>query len=514
MLKLMIVDDEYFVRRGIIESIDWNKYDIEICGEASNGLEALELLENVDPDCILTDIKMGEMDGLEFIAHARKKHSDTIFIILSGYDDFEDARKAITLGVSEYLLKPIGAEELIQTIMKVKEKLAKSNEQVLKHTSSLQNSVMLTWNTPDNTTLSMDHSYFRVFTFHIDKTDGPPMVEISTNTICGIVKEYLNLAKVNHIVKYSDGNFFIVMLNYRKPSEDFSEFLECFTEYLQNKEKISITIGCGEEYTGYHNINQSYNQAFGALGYHYITKSPTIVFSDQIPKALLRNYMYNPELQNLKNDIKILSNFSQLTDEQFHSRLTSLIKKITLNSITSENIKTIFFKLYIMNLNQLHCSADTILRHSKLSCLFDFDSIFSSSFLRSQMEKLYSEITEFENARTDDVYQDLIEAILQYVSAHYGEDISLKVLSQKVHITPNYLSKVFKETLGINFKEWLTQYRIEKSKELLLDPSLKVYEIGTMVGFSDYKHFASVFKKYTGCSAKEYRVSRLKSELH
>lgn len=510
----MIVDDEYFVRRGIIESIDWNKYDIEICGEASNGLEALELLEEVNPDCILTDIKMGEMDGLEFIAHARKKHSDIIFIILSGYDDFEDARKAITLGVSEYLLKPIGAEELIQTIMKVKEKLAKSNEQAQKHTSSLQNSVMLTWNTPDNTTLSMDHSYFRVFTFHIDKTDGPSMVEISANTICGIVKEYLNLAKVNHIVKYSDGNFFIVMLNYRKPSEDFSGFLECFTEYLQTKEKVTIIIGCGEEYMGYHNINQSYNHAFGALGYHYIAKSPAIVFSDQVPESLLRNYMYNPELQNLKNEIKILSNLFQLTDEQFHSRLTSLIKKITLNSVVSENIKTIFFKLYFMNLNQLHCPVDAILRHLHLSCLSDFDSIFSPSVLCSQMEKLYSEITEFENTRTDDVYQDLIEAILQYVSAHYGEDISLKVLSQKVHITPNYLSKVFKETLGINFKEWLTQYRIEKSKELLLDPSLKVYEIGTMVGFSDYKHFASVFKKYTGCSAKEYRVSRLKSELH
>lgn len=514
MLKLMIVDDEYFVRRGIIESIDWEKYDIEICGEASNGLEALRLLETIQPDCILTDIKMGEMNGLEFIEHAQKKSPEIIFIILSGYDDFEDARKAITLGVSEYLLKPIGAEELIQTILKVKEKLAESNKQIQRHTSSLQSSVMLTWNTPDNTTLSMDHSYFRVFTFRVDNAGGTSMSEISPNMICGIVKEYLNLSKINHIVKHSDGNFFIVMLNYRTPFDDFPEFLSCFTEYLQMKKKLQVIIGCGQEYAGYHNINQSYNQAFGALAYHYVEKSPTVVFSDQVPDTLLRNYMYNPRLQHLKNEIKLLSDLSSLTEKQFQARLDSLMHKLSRTEVSPEDLTTIFLKLYIMNLNQMDCSSDSIFKDLKQPDLQTIAVSLSPEKLRAQLKNLFQKITIFMENQSDDVYQDLIEIILQYVSAHYGEDISLKLLSQKVHITPNYLSKIFKDTLGVNFKEWLTQYRIEKSKELLLDPSLKVYEIGTMVGFNDYKHFASVFKKYTGCSAKEYRVSRLKSELH
>ena len=123
MLKLMIVDDEYFVRKGIIESISWAEYDVEICGEASDGSHALSLLPDLRPDCILTDIRMGEMDGLSFIEEARKLLPDTIFVILSGYDDFEYARKAISLGVSEYLLKPVGAEELIKVIRKIQEKL-------------------------------------------------------------------------------------------------------------------------------------------------------------------------------------------------------------------------------------------------------------------------------------------------------------------------------------------------------------------------------------------------------
>ena len=189
MMKLLVVDDEFFVRKGIIESIEWDKYNIEICGEASNGIEALPLVEELHPNCVLTDLKMGKMDALEFIERAKQIDSQITFVILSGYDDFEDARKAISLGVSEYLLKPIGADELIHVMLKVKEQLASTFSLSSANRSSLQNSIMLSWNTPQNSTFSMENSLFRVFTFRIEHLSicNP----VTLNDIPGIVEEYI-----------------------------------------------------------------------------------------------------------------------------------------------------------------------------------------------------------------------------------------------------------------------------------------------------------------------------------
>lgn len=519
MLRLMIVDDEFFVRRGIIESIEWSKYEIEICGEASNGIEALSLLEHIRPDCILTDIKMGEMNGLEFIEHAQMIDKNIVFVILSGYDDFEDARKAISLGVSEYLLKPIGADELISTMLQIKQKIRKANELGARRNTSLQSSVMLSWNTPGNTSLSMDSSFFRVFTFRVDNTadlSGQTALtsqKLSLNYIPNIAEEYLTLAGINHIVKCSDDNIFIVMLNYKNEINNFTDFLNCFIEFFHSKNHIEITIGCGQEYTGYHNINQSYNQAFSALAYHYHISDTPVIYSDDIPKSLLRNYMYNPLLQNFKFDIKFFSDLSQLTLEQYRSKLSMLFKKIANHNLALEEAKTLFLKICIMNLNRLNAPAQTIARNLGLFNLLDIDSCDTLSDLELQMENLCRQIQDFQNAETSNSYQNIVDLVMQYVYSHYSEDISLSLLSQKVHVTPNYLSKIFKDTVGENFKEWLTQYRIAKSKELLLDASLKVYEIGSLVGFNDYKHFASVFKKYVGCSAKEYRIFKLKSKI-
>lgn len=512
MMKLLVVDDEFFVRKGIIESIEWDKYNIEICGEASNGIEALPLVEELHPNCVLTDLKMGKMDGLEFIERAKQIDSQITFVILSGYDDFEDARKAISLGVSEYLLKPIGADELIHVMLKAKEQLASTFSLSSANRSSLQNSIMLSWNTPQNSTFSMENSLFRVFTFRIEHLSicNP----VTLNDIPGIVEEYITLAGISHIVKCYNYNLFIVMLNYQDSFDDFTGFLNCFIEFLHSKNNLEIIIGCGREYSGYHNITKSYNEAFAALALHYCQCSDSIVYSDSIPDILLRKYMYNPILQNLKYEINLFSNISTLSSEQYFIKLNLLFRKFVTHSIPLEEAKTLFLKICIINLNRQNVPTQTIVQHLDLYSLFDVEHCDTYEQLESEMKSFFCKIAGFHPVSCDvNNYQHIIHFAMEYVYTHYGEDISLSLLSSKVHMTPNYLSKIFKDTVGINFKEWLTQYRIKKSQELLRDSSLKVYEICSMVGFNDYKHFSTVFKKYVGCSAKEYRTLQLPADF-
>lgn len=515
MLKLMIVDDEYFVRKGIIESISWAEYDVEICGEASDGSHALSLLPDLRPDCILTDIRMGEMDGLSFIEEARKLLPDTIFVILSGYDDFEYARKAISLGVSEYLLKPVGAEELIKVIRKIQEKLRKNQEQEDSQNASIQNSVMLSFNTP-RAELSIQDSYFRVFTFSVNNMEefssrntALSSWETLRQQIPGVIQQYLDIAGINHIVKVAGPNLFVVMLNYRTPFAGFTRFLECFAEFLLSHTGSVIRTGCGEEFIGYHNINQSYNQAFAALALHYCRECGSIVYPREVPDWLLRNYMYNPALQNFKSDIRYFSRTAPSSPEQYAARLETFRQKMERLNLDEEDRITMLLKIFILVLNRLEVSADTIRKNSALSALLRGDKEEGSAGLFVRLEKLPGLIHDFLNGESFQSYQNIIDIVIKYVHQHYGENISLNLLSREVHVTPNYLSKVFKETVGENFKEWLTRYRITKAKELLMDPSLKTYEVAIMTGFSDYKHFASVFKKYTGYSAKEYRLSQL-----
>lgn len=511
MLKLMIVDDEFFVRRGIIDSIEWSKYDVEICGEASNGEDALSLFQEVQPHCVLTDIKMGEMNGLEFIEQAQKINKDTVFIILSGYDDFQDAKKAISLGVSEYLLKPIGAEELIETILQVKKKLEKTKEQMLSQSHLFQNSMMLSWNTPGNTILSIENSLFRVFIFRINHASMASGQRANENynllsaTIIARTEEYLTFGKMNHVVKFSDDNYFIVMLNYKNPIADFQNFLQCFTEYLYAKNNLEIVIGCGKEYAGYHNIKKSYSQAFAAFAIHFCGTNSNTVFVQEVPSFLSHDFMYNLSLQNYKNEIKQFSDVTKFSAEQYATRVSSFLKKLSQDSLSEEAIQTLLVKICILNLSRLPASTHTLVKYLNLWDLLHFTALSSASDIRSFLQNLYDRIHFFLNSRSEDSYKQIVDSVIEYISVNYGKDISLNLLSQKVHITPNYLSKIFRDVVGENFKEWLTQYRISKAKELLLDPSLKIFEIGYRVGFNDYKHFASTFKKYVGCSAKEYR---------
>jgi two-component system response regulator YesN len=134
MIKLMLVDDEPLIRKGIRTTIDWERYDVDIVGEASNGKEALEKALQLQPHIVLTDIRMPIMDGLELSDQLHKQLPDTTVIIISGYEEFAYARQAIRLGVHDYLLKPVGAEELLTRIQSIKtKKIIKEAEKEIIH---------------------------------------------------------------------------------------------------------------------------------------------------------------------------------------------------------------------------------------------------------------------------------------------------------------------------------------------------------------------------------------------
>ena len=129
MIKVFLAEDEYVIRAGIRNNVDWEAHGYEFCGEAGDGELAFSLIRKLNPDIVVTDIRMPFMDGLELSRHIKEELPKTEIIILSGYEEFEYAKRSIELGVAQYLLKPISAEKLIEELDRIKEKILKKREE-------------------------------------------------------------------------------------------------------------------------------------------------------------------------------------------------------------------------------------------------------------------------------------------------------------------------------------------------------------------------------------------------
>ena len=510
MIKMLVVDDEFFIRRGIIDSIPWADYQIEICGEATNGEDALAKLYTLKPDIILTDIRMSPMNGLEFIDTVRKTHSHIKIIILSGYDEFEYARKAISLGVSEYLLKPVGAEELIRIVTEARDSILRERSS-MKKAISMRLSALSAWSTPKNQ-ISLESSWFCVFMFCVENPNdfisSASEKDSQTDSLSRITEDYFTKYALNHIVKKLQDNVYTVMLNYPDSFFDTRQAANAFQEYLSAKYHIMITIGLGQSYYGYSQLNTSYNEAFSALSYKYGLVRYSIISVSDIPKTMLRDYMHNMEFRHFSKESQFMLSYLKDSGEKLNLYITSLFERMAKQSLSLEGAKTLILKLIILASYTID-----IAHYSRMDCkktIAFYKEIMAADSMSTLQEvtdasltmllRLYDSICNLE-------YQNMVRTVISYMQHHYASNISLNSLAEIVHVTPNYLSRVFKETTGENFKEWLTKFRLEKSKQFLADPSLKIYEVAKMAGFYDYKYFSQVFRKYNGLSASDYRAS-------
>ncbi|MBQ7371994.1 MAG: response regulator, partial [Blautia sp.] len=192
--KVLIVEDDFVVRRGIQYSLEWDKYDLAICGDATNGQQGLIQMENLHPDIIITDIRMPIMDGLEFVERALEKSTQVKFIILSGYSDFEYAKRAIRLGVSDYLLKPIDADELMKCVCRLRDKI-EQEQQEQKRRESLMNTFR---------TELLDQTVEKLFrTSFPEKKEQIRSLEDAFRVVCDHIRESMDPSRRNIVLSHA-----------------------------------------------------------------------------------------------------------------------------------------------------------------------------------------------------------------------------------------------------------------------------------------------------------------------
>lgn len=534
-MKILLVEDDFIVRQGILYSIDWKSHHLEICGEAMNGEQGYDMAINMQPDIIITDIRMPVMDGLQLAEKIKKVHPEMEIIILSGYDDFSYAKEAIHIGVHEYLLKPIDAEEFLKCVCKLRDSIEEKRkmnqihqekEDVIKENKKDIQANLL--NKIIQPTISEKEKHIRNNLSTLGIVFDKPVYKVLLLTIEDFLfftkgqleEEKLEiLQRINDIIEDTFFNGvhiesfinkygqFVILMNAEKISKLYIEDC-CLT--ITNRvleEGFQCIFSCGTEKTALSEVYISYQESVSALHQHICQKGQNIIYFNG--NTIQDNWMFG----DIKEEEQLILECMQTYDtEGMIHCMERIFQKAITEQQTFKSVQATCTKLIALLIAQLE--EMLVLKEEVLSLFVESEQkiqqTFSIKYLEFSMKNFILELSDVLKNNKNDKYNRFVSDAMDYVENHYKNKISVKDIATKLLITPNYFSQIFKAQMGMNFTDFLNEYRVKKAKQLLKNNNLKVYEVSELVGYQNYKYFNKIFKKYTGTSPKEYQTLSVK----
>jgi len=521
MYKALIVDDEPIIMDGLSRIIRWKDYGVSIAASASDGYEALSILEKEPADLIITDIKMPGMDGLQLIQSIRERGLHTKIIILSGYDDFIYVKKAATLGIENYLLKPIEEEELSATVQHTVEKLNNEKEAEFrqrKNDSILRENILFRWmngniseseleNRADFLGIRLDREYYLVCIVHVLKQKNPDgtdqsFLPFAVQNICAeLLEDYCSSIVFNSMLNDTIIIFSGSEADFR--AGNLESVLGKVVGSLESSLNIDSIVTVGSRDRGHLSASVSYKRAYDLLNYRVLYPANAVISYYDIKQACKHTGCA------IKIDYKDLKSAIYRKDIIAAQRfLDEIYRKVNRsNGFSPEPVKSLAIEILYnafgtLDIHQLTddpdgiycCNPFEVLSRCTLPDLFDWLKKLVAAYIRG---------TQSANEKLSPV----INSILKYVDRNYGKEISLKTLSETYHINAAYLGQLFKRETGEFFSGYLNRYRIGKAKDLLKDPTVKESDIVARVGYTNINYFSNLFKKVVGIYPSEYRSS-------
>lgn len=513
-MKVLIADDEAIVLEGLKYIIDWEGLGFSICSQAQNGEETLEKVLNMQPNLVLLDIRMPKLTGLEIVQIARERGFQGHFIILSGYSDFSYAQTAIKYGVDFYLTKPIDEDELENAVLSVKKQIEeehRSAQTLHQYRENARDTIirnLLTGEFKDVSALNLSDLHLSTDLYQV------VMYERFTKDPFQVTWDFAELLRVSN----QDHNSFdhisidqseIILL---KGSFALERFNRLLTHYHVNPQKgsplDSLFLTYGRVVYRPEDVFHSYLDAQTLLERRFFCEHNQHVLGfESLPSDNARTY--------------------QVTDAQAH-RYSSLLT----DYIQTQNRRCISEVLYEMKENLYYCTdevssikrflIDIYLQikqkiaqvYTNLQIPFStnsaiIDSIDGKFYLYEILQILNQQFEMCMNAIGSPSGENIMNDILHYIDHNYMDNLKLETLAPLFGYNSAYLGKIFTKKVGESFNSYLDRIRIEHSKLLLKDETLKVYEIAERIGYKNVDYFHKKFKKYVGESPAEYRKQKL-----
>ena len=531
-IKVFLVEDEVIIRSGVKKSINWEQEGYEFVGEASDGELAYPMILKEKPDILITDIRMPFMDGLELSRLVKKELPDIKILILSGYDEFEYAKKAIKIGVTEYLLKPISAAKLTEVLNAVAETIRQENEEknlletyFAEMRENTERDKMRLFEKLLMGDLSMGEileagerfgmnlgaSCYKIVLFKILANLENHVYAEQMVDACSSVEQAASMMEGVYVFQRGvEGWAFLLTAQDEKSMEESAKILyQNLKQAMKNYTQLEYFGGIGSTVPRIRSLKQSF-RADRAFAARFVEETNQIISQKEFEKSQMEEGLKMQGVVQIGKSREMLQKFlSNGTREEVKAFSDAYISRIEEENIRSTMVRqyvVIDVCIVILSFCERISSANRLQEEAE-ELQKMMQKIHSLSEIKKYVVRLLNEAIELRDAESGRRYSDLIAAAKKEIENHYmTEEISLNTVAISVGMSPSYFSSIFSKEAGKTFVEYLTEVRIEKAKEFLMCSSMKTSEIGYEVGYKDPHYFSYIFKKVQGCSPKEYRA--------
>lgn len=503
MIKAIIVDDEFIEREGMKKTIDWEKHGCIFCGEADNGLTGLELALRVKPDIVITDIRMPGLDGITMSKQIKEKLPYCKFIIITGYDDFEYARGAVKINAFDFLLKPIDEAELVSAI-----------ERAFRECSKIKRNMDITI-TKNLLDIMRGNISGRK---DIDAVLSGYGINKSSVLIASFLNNNFEINKSSELIKdaikkHFKGTSYVIechedrialVISGAVPG-DINNIIRVIHK-IQNEvytdNNIIVTVGLSDICSIY-DLRKAYSQSKDALKYRMYTGRGSIIQYSNTRKEKSADW---------DKIIKIVKEIIIKLKACDKAALDAELRKLYFGLFKENNIDNSILR---------QTSIEILLRGTDVLMSYDIPSdkvfengfsIYNSIWRLETLEEIYAFVNSvliriLEAIKENNIlsYEDGMEDALEFIKAHYTEDISLSDVAKVAYLNESYLSRKIKKILGVSFVEYITRLRMERAMEYLKDPNIKITEIALRTGYQNYRYFSHKFREYTGYLPSEWK---------
>ena len=540
MLRTFLAEDEIVVRENIKKMVPWEQYGFELVGEASDGEMALPLIKKLKPDLLITDIKMPFMDGLTLSKVVRKELPDIKIVILSGYDDFNYAKEAISIGVEDYLLKPITKNAFLERLCEIRKRYEHEksqreyDEQFHREIQEYeQNSSRDFFEGLISGTMDAGEIYRRADKMGLDIVAEAYNILIFTleseSTAAGQSETYSEWeARAREKIEalFADHSYAMLFRNnvfsygvlVKEQKENQGENTRVCVESIRDALSDGPTeqswfIAAGEPVERLSNVKRSYNTAMQTFARRYLYDGHILYYRDLKEEEMAKDdgrYLKKVDINAIDPAIiqKFLSSGLKEETGNFVRDYFHAIGKEPLTSMVFRSYVILNIRFSVLSfLNRLGYGAAALEESEKENALEQGGVSMETAM--DYAEKILQKAIEIRDKNSGNKNRSILENSIEYIKNHYmDENMSLNAVAQVANISANHFSALFSQNIGQTFIEYLTGIRMEHAKELLRCTGKRASEIALEVGYKDSHYFSYLFKKTQGMTPSDYRKAK------
>lgn len=526
--KVLVADDEYWIREKLRTLIDWKQYNIDFLEPAVDGEDVLIKVKEKLPDILITDINMPFINGVDLVKIVKEQYPDLVVFVISGYDDFDYVKSTLLCGAINYMLKPVNKIDLVNTISKSLEIISNNknaaNEQEKQKLQILKASSLIN---------------DREFSLLVEKEESMYTSSVMMNSNMDFAGNSLILIKIHNLselsvayhhdmnllsytikkeIKEITGYENLLIFNYIYRSNEFiiiteleniklKRMAQIIINYFSEKINAPISIVISEHSYSIESFHTAYIQCVSMLMTRKYKESSVILYCEN----------NNPDLQK---DVK-----NRITEEN-ENRLKNLLKSRNQAGMKKLIFETIGLKqsdvdgwsfLEVKQTVKRICNVliDYISdnkAHREIMEIENLNELATKTVENLKLENLCLVLDEMIEFTVDSLKEEIpgsirsvVKLAVKYIDDNFFEELTLVTLSQKYNVESSYFSKIFRQETGYNLMLYIAKKRIDKSKEYMADSKINLTEIAFMVGYDDYSYFNRVFRKMANVSPSEYR---------